>query len=95
MVVFRSSFMADIPSLSASIGAFIGRQIDGLNKATATTSASFTNVLHDVETAVGLKPRTGFTISGATYETSTIAGRTKAAFNDALSATKSALHIKP
>jgi hypothetical protein len=87
--------MADAPSVSASIGAFIGRQIDGFNKATATTSASFTNVLHDVETTVGLRPRTGFTISGATYEANTIAGRTKAVFNDALNATKSALHIKP
>jgi hypothetical protein len=87
--------MADTPSVSASIGAFIGRQIDGLNKARATTSASFTNALHDVETAVGLRPRTGFTTSGATYEANTISGRTKAAFSDALNATKSALHIKP
>jgi hypothetical protein len=87
--------MGDTSSVSSSMGAFIGRQIDGLNKARAATSASFDSVLHDVETAVGLRPRTGFTTSGATYEANTIAGRTKAALNDALTATKSALHIKP
>jgi hypothetical protein len=87
--------MSDTSSISSSIGSFIGRQIDDLNRAKAATSASFTSVLHHVETAVGLGPKTGFTTSGATYEASTIAGRTKAVFNDALSATKSALHIKP
>jgi hypothetical protein len=87
--------MGDTPSVSSSVGAFIGRQIDDLNKARAATSASFASVLNDVETAVGLRPRTGFTTSGATYEANTIGGRTKAAFNDALTATKSALHIKP
>jgi len=87
--------MSDISQVSSSIGAFVGRQIDDLNKARAATSASFVNAMHDVETAVGLRPRTGFTTSGATYEANTIAGRTKAVFNDALSATKAALHIKP
>ena len=87
--------MADTSSISSSVGAFIGRQIDDLNKAKAATSASFTSVLHQVETAVGLRPGTGFTTSGATYEANTIAGKTKAAFNDALNATKSVLHIKP
>jgi len=87
--------MSDISSVSFSISALVGRQIDDLNKARAATSASFANALHNVETAVGLRPRTGFTTSGATYEANTIAGRTKAVFNDALSATKAALHIKP
>ena len=87
--------MADTSSISSSVGAFIGRQIDDLNKARAATSASFTKILQDVETAVGLRPKTGFTTSGATYEANTIAGKTKAAFNDAVDATKSALHIKP
>jgi len=87
--------MSDTSSISSSIGAFIGRQIDDFNKAKAATSASFTNVLHDVETAVGLRPKTGFTTSGATYEANMIAGKTKAAFDNALNATKSALHIKP
>jgi uncharacterized protein (DUF927 family) len=87
--------MSDASSISSYIGAFIGRQIDDLNKAKAATSASFANVLHNVETAVGLRPKTGFTSSGATYEANTIAGKTRAAFGDALNATKSALHIKP
>ena len=87
--------MSETSSISSSIGAFIGRQIDDLNKVKAATSASFATVLHDVETAVGLRPKTGFTSSGATYEANTIAGKTKAAFDDALNATKSALHIKP
>jgi len=87
--------MGDTSSVSSSVGAFIGRQLDDLNKARAATSASFASVLNDVETAVGLRPKTGFTSSGATYEANTVAGRTRAAFNDALTATKSALHIKP
>ena len=86
--------MSDVSSISSSIGAFIGKKIDDLNKAKAATTASFANALHDVETAVGLRPKTGFTSSGATYEATTIAGKTKAAFNDALNATKSAL-VKP
>jgi hypothetical protein len=87
--------MSDTPSISSSLGGFIGRQIDDLNKAKAATSASFTSILHHVETAAGLRPKTGFTTSGATYEATTIAGKTKAVFNDALNATKTALQIKP
>jgi uncharacterized protein (DUF927 family) len=85
----------DTPSISSSLGAFIGRQIDDLNKARAATSASFAKILQDVETGIGVRPKTGFTTSGATYDATTIAGKTKAAFNDALNATKSALHTKP
>jgi len=87
--------MSDVSSISSSLQTFIGRQIDDLNKVKAATSASFANALHNFETAVGLRPKTGFTTSGATYEANTIAGRTRAAFSDALNATKSALHIKP
>lgn len=88
--------MGDTSSVSSSsIGAFIGRQIDDLNKARAATSASFTSLLNNVETAVGLKPKTGFTTSGATYEANTIAGKTRAAINNAVDTTKSALHTKP
>lgn len=87
--------MSDTSSVSASVGAFIGRQVDSFNQAKAATSASFTSALHQVETAVRLRPKTGFTTSGATYEANTIAGRTKAAFDNAISTTKSVLHIKP
>ena len=43
---------------------------------------------------VGLGPKTGFA-AGPTYEANTLAGQTKAVFNNTLTATKSALHIKP
>jgi hypothetical protein len=39
------------------------------------------------------RSQTGFT-SGATYDTQTIAGQTKATLNSAVNATKSLLHIK-
>jgi hypothetical protein len=42
---------------------------------------------------VGLRSKTGFS-SGATYEAQTIAGQTKATLNNAVNATKAALHIK-
>jgi hypothetical protein len=41
-----------------------------------------------------LRAKTGFS-AGATYDSQTIAGQTKAVFSNALNATKSALHIKP
>jgi hypothetical protein len=40
-----------------------------------------------------VRSQTGFT-SGATYDTQTIAGQTKATLNSAVNATKSLLHIK-
>ena len=43
---------------------------------------------------MGVKSQTGFS-AGATYDNQTIAGQTKAVFSNALSATKSALHLKP
>jgi hypothetical protein len=47
-----------------------------------------------VPTAIGIPPKTGF-VAGPTYEANTLAGQTKAAFNNTLNATKSVLHIKP
>jgi hypothetical protein len=86
--------MTDVPSVTSSAAAFITRQADGLNKAASSTKASFASALHHVETAIGIRAKTGFT-AGPTYEATTLAGQTRAAFNDALNATKSALHIKP
>jgi hypothetical protein len=40
-----------------------------------------------------VRSQTGFT-SGATYDTQTIAGQTKATLSSAVNATKSLLHIK-
>jgi hypothetical protein len=86
--------MTDISSVTSSAAAFIARQTDDLNKAAGATKASFASALHHVETAIGIRAKTGFT-AGPTYEATTLAGQTKAAFNNALNATKSALHIKP
>ncbi|HLI98476.1 MAG TPA: hypothetical protein VKT76_02065 [Bradyrhizobium sp.] len=87
--------MSDTASVSSSFGAFVGRQIDDLNKVKTATSASFNSVLHHVEATVGLRPKTGFTTSGTTYEANTLTGKTKAVFDSAFDVTKSALHIKP
>lgn len=57
------------------------------------SSSLFGNLLRKTEVAVGLRSQTGFT-SGATYETQTITGQTKATLDSAVSATKSFLHIK-
>ena len=59
----------------------------------ASTSSVFGNLLRKSEVAMGLRSQTGFS-SGATYEAQTIAGQTKATFNNAVNATKSFLHIK-
>ena len=86
--------MSDTSSVSSSVGAFIGRQADNLSRAKDATSSSFANVLHQTQVAVGLRSKTGFT-SGATYESQTLTGQTKAVFDNTLNATKSVLHLKP
>jgi hypothetical protein len=87
--------MSDISlsSIVSSTSAAIGKQVSNLNNAASATGASFANALNKVETAVGIKTKTGFT-AGPTYEATTIAGQTKAAFNNTINATKAALHIK-
>jgi hypothetical protein len=87
--------MSDISlsSIVSSTTAAIGKQVSNLNNAASATGASFANALNKVETAVGIKTKTGFT-AGPTYEATTIAGQTKAAFNNTINATKAALHIK-
>jgi hypothetical protein len=87
--------MGDTSSVTSSTPTFIDRQVADLKRAQQATTASFASALHHVETAIGLRAKTGFTSSGATYEANTLAGRTRATFNSALDATRSALHIKP
>jgi hypothetical protein len=72
----------------------VAKQTANLNKAASAATTSFANTLSKVQTAIGVKPKTGFT-AGPTYEAGTLVGQTKAAFNNTLSATKSALGIKP
>lgn len=86
--------MTDISSVTSQASAFVARQTADLNKAASAATTSFANALSKVQNAVGLGPKTGFT-AGPTYEANTLAGQTKAAFDNALNATKSALHIKP
>ena len=85
--------MSDTSSVTSSASAFVGKQVADLNRVADSTKASFATALHHVETAIGIRAKTGFT-AGPTYEAGTLAGRTKAVFNNALDATKSALHIK-
>jgi hypothetical protein len=86
--------MTDISSVSSSATAFVARQTADLNKAASAATTSFASALSRVQNAVGLGPKTGFA-AGPTYEANTLAGQTKAVFNNTLTATKSALHIKP
>jgi hypothetical protein len=87
--------MSDITlsSMISSTASAVGKQVSNLNNAASATGTSFANALNKVETAVGIKQKTGFT-AGPTYEATTIAGQTKAAFNNTINATKAALHIK-
>jgi hypothetical protein len=86
--------MTDISSVTSSAAAMVARQTANLNKAASAATTSFANTLSKVQTAIGVKPKTGFT-AGPTYEAGTLVGQTKAAFNNTIDAAKSVLHIKP
>jgi hypothetical protein len=86
--------MTDLSSITSSISSGIAKPTAAVGKAANATQRSFANTLAQVEVAMGAKPKTGFT-AGPTYEASTITGRTKAAFNHVITATETALHIKP
>ena len=63
------------------------------NQVQRRSSSLFGNLLRRTEVAIGVRSQTGFS-SGATYDTQTIAGQTKATLNSAVNATKCFLHIK-
>jgi hypothetical protein len=86
--------MTDLSSVTSSAAAMVAKPFTELNKAASAATTSFANTLSKVQTAVGVKPKTGFT-AGPTYEAGTLAGQTKSAFNNTIDATKSLLHIKP
>ena len=86
--------MAETSSVTSSTATFVANRTADLNKAASAATTSFASALTKVEIAIGIKPKTGFS-AGPTYEANTLAGQTKAAFNNTLNATKSALHIKP
>jgi hypothetical protein len=81
-----------VPSITPPV---VSKPANNPNQAQAQTGSSslFGNLLRKTEVAIGVRSQTGFS-SGATYETQTIAGQTKATLNSAVNATKSLLHIK-
>jgi hypothetical protein len=85
--------MSSILPVPPSTPPVVSKPATNLSQAPAASSSLFGNLLRKTEVAVGLKSQTGFT-SGATYDTQTIAGQTKATLNSAVSTTKSLLHIK-
>jgi hypothetical protein len=66
---------------------------NNLSQVQGASSSLFGNLLRKSEVAIGLKSQTGFS-AGATYDTKTIAGQTKATVNNAVNVTKSLLHLK-
>jgi hypothetical protein len=85
--------MGNTSSISSSAPPIVSNAANNLNRAPAASSSLFGNLLRKTEVAIGLKSQTGFS-SGATYDTQTIAGQTKATLNSTVNATKSLLHIK-
>jgi hypothetical protein len=85
--------MSSILPIPTPAPAVISKPTSSPSQAQAQTSSLFGNLLRKTEVAMGLRSQTGFS-AGATYDATTIAGRTKATFNGAVDATKSFLHIK-
>jgi hypothetical protein len=94
MVRVREHRMTDMPAISSSGPSFLATQTAKLTKAVGDARNSFTTALNRAEVTIGVKPKAGFT-SGPTYQATTLAGQTQAAFNNTINAAKSALHIKP
>ena len=85
--------MTSILPVPSSTSPIVSKPAATLSQAPAASSSLFGNLLRKTEVAIGVRSQTGFT-SGATYDTQTIAGQTKATLNSAVNATKSLLHIK-
>jgi hypothetical protein len=87
--------MSSLLPIPSSTPPAVSRQTSNVNQAPVqgASSSVFGNLLRKTEVAIGMRSQSGFT-SGATYDNQTIAGQTKATINNAVSATKSFLHIK-
>lgn len=85
--------MSEISSISSSTPALINRQPVNPSQVPGASSSLFGNILRQTEVAIGVRSKTGFS-SGATYDAQTVAGQTKATFNNAVNATKSFFNIK-
>jgi hypothetical protein len=86
--------MTDLSTMASSATAFVSGQTAALKKAAGDATTSFEGALAKVQSTIIGKPKTGFT-GGPTYEAGTLTGQTKAAFNNAINATRSGLGIKP
>ncbi len=86
--------MTDLYSITSSMASSLSKPTAAIGNAASATQKSFAHTLSQVQVAIGVKPKTGFT-AGPTYESTTLAGQTKAAFNHVIDATKTVLHIKP
>jgi hypothetical protein len=93
MVRDKEHRMTDMPAISSSGPSFLATQTAKLTKAVGDAKNSFATALNRAEVTIGVKPKAGFT-SGPTYQATTLAGQTQAAFNNTINAAKSALHIK-
>jgi len=85
--------MTDTSSISSSTPALINRRPAHLSDIPGASSSTFGNIRRQTEVAIGVRSKTGFT-SGATYESQTITGQTKATFTSAVNATKSFFSLK-
>jgi hypothetical protein len=85
--------MSSILPVPSSTPPVVSKPASNVSQAETASSSLFGNLLRRTEVAIGVRSQTGFT-SGATYDTQTIAGQTKATVNSAVNATKSFLHIK-
>ena len=86
--------MTDLSSITSSTTSFIANQTAQIGKAAVDAKNSFATALNHAQTAIGIKPKAGFT-AGPTYEATTLTGQTQAAVRNTINAAKSALHIKP
>ena len=84
--------MSSILPIPTSAPAVISKPTN-TSQAQAPASSLFGNLLRKTEVAMGVRSQTGFS-AGATYDATTIAGRTKASVNNAVDATRSFLHLK-
>jgi hypothetical protein len=90
--------MTDLsPTFLSSAANFVANQTAKIGNVATDTTNSFATALNRVQTAVGLKPKAGFT-AGPTYQATTLTGQTQAALTKAVTApinlAKSALNIK-
>ena len=86
--------MTTISSIASDAADLLAKQTAKVGQAATAAKTSFEATLSQVQSTLAGKPKTGFT-SGPTYEAGSWTAQTKASFDNALSATKSAVGIWP